>query len=60
MSNLHRAVARSENPGGHVVLGGDNVPRLVKIGLTGLHKNAPPPRLRQAWSVVKKKAVLTV
>ena len=29
-----RAVARSENPGGHVVLGGDNVPPLVEIGLT--------------------------
>ena len=27
-----RAVARSENPGGHVVLGGDNVPPLVEIG----------------------------
>ena len=25
-AGLSRAVARSENPGGHVVLGGDNVP----------------------------------
>ena len=34
-----RAVARSENPGGHVVLGGDNVPPpLVEIGLGGVHK----------------------
>ena len=34
-----RAVARSENPGGHVVLGGDNVPPLVEIGLTDLTKS---------------------
>ena len=33
-----RAVARSENPGGHIVLGGDNVPPLVEIGLTDLPK----------------------
>ena len=42
----YRAVARSENPGGHVLLGGDNVPPLVEIGLTGLSKSggacAPP------------------
>ena len=41
-----RAVARSENLGGHVVLGGDNVPPLVEIGLTDLPKTggayAPP------------------
>ena len=41
-----RAVARSENPGGHVALGGDNVPPLVEIGLTDLPKTggarAPP------------------
>ena len=41
-----RAVARSENPGGHIVLGGDNVPPLVEIGLTDLSKSggaqAPP------------------
>ena len=41
-----RAVARSENPGGHVVLGGDNVPPLVEIGLSDLPKTggarAPP------------------
>ena len=36
----YRAVARSENPGGHVVLGGDNVPPpLVEIGLTDLPKS---------------------
>ena len=29
-----RAVTRSENPGGLVVMGGDNVPPLVEIGLT--------------------------
>ena len=42
-----RAVARSENLGGHVALGGDNVPPLVEIGLTDLPKtgggaHAPP------------------
>ena len=36
-----RAVARSENPGGLVVLGGDNVSPLVKIALTDLPKTAP-------------------
>ena len=30
------AVARSENLGGHVVLGGDNVSPLVEIGLSDL------------------------
>ena len=35
---LSRAVARSENPGRHVVLGGDNVPTLVEVGLTDLQK----------------------
>ena len=43
---LCRAVARSENLGGHIVLGGDNVPPLVEIGLTDLPKSggarAPP------------------
>ena len=34
-----RAVTRSENPGGHVILGGDNVPPLVEIGLTDLTKS---------------------
>ena len=38
-----RAVARSENPGGHIVLGGDNMPPLVEIGLTDLSESAPPP-----------------
>ena len=33
-----RAVARSENPEGLVLLGGDNVPPLVEIGLTDLSK----------------------
>ena len=32
------AVARSENPGGHIVLIGDNVSPLVEIGLTDLSK----------------------
>ena len=35
---VSRAVARSENPGGHVVLGTDNVPPLVEIGLSDLPK----------------------
>ena len=52
-----RAVERSENPGGHVMLGGDNVPTMVEIGLTDLPKSGGhmppwPPRLRQAWYVV--------
>ena len=34
-----RAVARSENLGGHVILGGDNLPPLVEIGLTDLTKS---------------------
>ena len=42
------AVARSENPGGHIVLIGDNVSPLVEIGLTDLPnirglKPLPPP-----------------
>ena len=41
-----RAVARSENPEGLVVLGGDNVPPLVEIGLADMPKSggaqAPP------------------
>ena len=47
LSNIYRAVARSENLGGHVILGGENVPPLVEIGLTDLPKSgggarAPP------------------
>ena len=45
MGSDYRAVARSENPGGHVILGGDNEPPLVEIGLTDLPKsggNVPP------------------
>ena len=33
------AVARFENLGGHIVLGGNNVPPLVEIGLTDLPKS---------------------
>ena len=52
-AQLIRAVARSENPGWHALLGGDNVPPLVEIGLTDLSKSGGhvpprPPRLRQA------------
>ena len=42
---IFRAVARSENLGGHIVLGGDNVPPLVEIGLADLPKmggTSPP------------------
>ena len=43
---LCRHVSRSENLGGRAVLGGDNVPPLVEIGLTDLPKTrgayAPP------------------
>ena len=35
-SHKIRAVARSENPGGLVALGGDNVSPLVEIGLANL------------------------
>ena len=43
---ITRAVPRSENLGGHIVMGGDNVPPLVEIGLTDLPKSASrPPRL---------------
>ena len=47
-----RAVARSEIPGGLVVLGGDNVSPLVEIGLADLPniggaKAPPAPTLRQ-------------
>ena len=46
MSNEYRHVSRSENLGGRAVLGGDNVPPLVEIGLTDLPKTggayAPP------------------
>ena len=38
MNTCPRAVARSENPGGLVALGGDNVSPLVQIGLTDLPK----------------------
>ena len=38
--------AETENPEGHIVLGGDNVPHLVEIGLSDLPKTggarAPP------------------
>ena len=54
--SLHRAVARSENPGGLVVLGGDNVLPLVEIGLTDLPKTegaeAPPDPLATALLLI--------
>ena len=59
VDNISRAVARSENPEGHVILGGDNVPPLVEIGLTDLPKSgggtAPPPgpsHLRRACLIL--------
>ena len=50
---MSRAVARSENPRGLVVLGGDNVSPLVEIGLTDLPKTGgvkahPAPPLATA------------
>ena len=51
-----RAVARSENPGGHIVLGGNNVPPLVEIGLTDLPKSGgarvppAPPLATGLWA----------
>ena len=45
MCIISRAVARSENPGGHVLLGGDNMPPLVEMGLTDLPKSGGPPPL---------------
>ena len=55
-----RAVARSENRGGLVVLGGENVPPLVEIGLTDLPKTGGgghvpprPPQLRRACFIEK-------
>ena len=56
------AVARFENLGGHIVLGGNNVPPQVEIGLTDLPKSggarAPrPPRLRRAWNITKISAL---
>ena len=43
---LCRHATRVKNPGGHIVLGGDNVPPLVEIGLTDPPKSggarAPP------------------
>ena len=52
-----QACLKAENLGGRVVLGGDNVPPLVEIGLTDLPKTggayAPPlpPPLKHAWYV---------
>ena len=43
-----RAVARSENLGGHIVLGGDNVPPLVEIG----HRSEIPLRTFWIWTVL--------
>ena len=43
--------------GGHIVLGGDNMPSLVEIGLTDLQKSGEarvPPRLRRAWYIKGK------
>ena len=47
-TDIHRAVARSENPGGLVVLGGDNVSPLVETGLTDLPKTGGAPLLATA------------
>ena len=51
--NTSRAVARSEIPGGLVVLGGDNVFPLVKIGLADLPNigGLPAPTLRRPYKL---------
>jgi hypothetical protein len=60
-----RAVAGSKNPGGLVVLGGDNVPPLVEIGLTDLTKTggakAPlaPPWRRPCMSFTQHFAAIS-
>ena len=59
-----RAVARSENPGRLVVLGGDNVPPLVEIRLidqskTGGAEAPQPSRLRQPCIRVEMKKIFT-
>ena len=52
-SLLVRAVARSENLGGHVILGGENVPPrpLVEIGLTDLPKSGGHVNLERAIQI---------
>ena len=51
VANNTRAVTRSENQGGLVVLGGDNVPHPGWDRVNWSVKNWPlqPPRLRQPW-----------
>ena len=56
----NRAVARSENLGVHEILGGDNVPPLVEIGLTDLTKSGgarspPAPPLATGLQRFNKK-----
>ena len=59
--HIPRAVARSENLGWHVILGGDNVPPpLVEIGLTDLPKSGgaralPAPPLATGLQRFNKK-----
>ena len=59
-----RAVARSENPGGGlVVMGGDNVPPLVEIGWIDRGAKAPPappPRLRRACGVLHMRYTVVI
>ena len=51
------AVGRSENPGGHVILGGDNVPPLVEIGLTDPPKSDFIQNICQAPSKCLKQCI---
>jgi hypothetical protein len=56
--------AETENPEGHIVLGGDNVPHLVEIGLPNLTKNRgdkapqPPPTPPSSNSVEWKEIAI--
>ena len=57
---IFRAVARSENLGGRVILGGENVPPLVEIELTDLPKSGgarAPPAPPLATGLVLRKSV---
>ena len=56
LSQVSIKAGPSQGPGGHVVLGGDNVPPLVEIGLTDLPKTGgayAPHRAKFAKKVHK-------
>ena len=51
---IFRAVGRSENPGLLVLLGGQNLPHSVEIGLTDLPKSGGATPWARAANFVKK------